>query len=377
MIMKNTKTIKTILFVSLIAAMILPFSGMNFAEANQADNKDKSFDKVEKYDAKIKKQLAKSDEDRIHEKVKEDKKTSDLFKNKSVTSNGYSYFGNVYELEANPDKKLDIVLHYTVDGEAVTVLIDGETEEVIQFQVHGVQTGAIPSNGLIISGYTGVAIKGLRMDYTAPSFTPITGTGWEAMLVNAAKNGSVNADACNPTKVPTTYWAQSGIQMAQGGMDLIWADTSSSCIQAFFTSNPTEVDAGDSIISQITVTDSTDQWIIYGYNISNGNFWTHTKTVSGSTDFKVDATLTSVFFENPNHASQAWDPSYSTNPKITKAYGQKVSNGVWDYWGGQTNWVTNCKPGGFNWSGYASGALNTVGVTYDVDKIQQYCNVGP
>ena len=36
--MNNKKSIKTILFASLIAAMILPFSGMDFAEAKKSDN---------------------------------------------------------------------------------------------------------------------------------------------------------------------------------------------------------------------------------------------------------------------------------------------------------------------------------------------------
>ena len=146
----------------------------------------------------------------------------------------------------------------------------------------------MPDNGLIISGYptNGAAINGLRMDLYAPSFTPITGTGWEAMLVNAAKNGSNGSDACQWWEMPDTYWAQSGIQMHQSGMDLIWADTSTNCVQAFFTSNPDEVDAGDYVISQITVNASSNLWVIYGYNVSNGNFWTHTTTVSNSTDFK-------------------------------------------------------------------------------------------
>lgn len=379
--MKNTKTIKTILFASLIAAMILPFNTMDFANAatdKNADNKiDKSFEKVEKYDDKIQKQLTKSDEKRIHEKVLKNAKTSKLFKDKSVTSYGYSYFGNVNELEKNPDKPLDIVLHYIVDDESVTVLVDGETESVIEYQVREKPTGLLPSNGLIISGFGGYALNGMRMDYNAPNFTPIVGTGWEAMLINAAKNGSVNNDVCDPTKVPTTYWAQSGIQMGQDGMDLIWADTTTSCIQQFFVTNPTQVNAGNSIISQITVTDSTDKWIIYGYNISNGNFWTHTKTVSGSTDMKIHTGLTSVFFENPNTVSEVWDPSYSTNPKITNAYAKRVSNGVWDFWGSQTDWITNCYPGGFFWSHYASGSLSGAGVTYDVNNIQQHCAVGP
>ncbi|MCE9653571.1 MAG: hypothetical protein K8Q89_11065 [Nitrosarchaeum sp.] len=42
--MKNIKTIKTILFASLIAAMILPFAGMDLADA--ANDKIKENNKV-------------------------------------------------------------------------------------------------------------------------------------------------------------------------------------------------------------------------------------------------------------------------------------------------------------------------------------------
>ena len=183
------------------------------------------------------------------------------------------------------------------------------------------------------------------------------------------------ADACKSWKVPTTYWAQSGIQMAADGMDLIYADTKTGCHQKTFTTNPDEVDPGDSIISQITVDDSTDLWKIYGYNISNGNFWVHLETISGSTDFKVDRALTSVFFENPNDASENWDPSYSADPKIDRALAREVSNGQWHYWGSQVDYPSGCDPGGYFWAHYASGSLSGSGVTYDVSDIQQHCGV--
>lgn len=49
MTLKNTKIIKIILFTGLIVAMILPFSGMNFAEADQgADKKQRLKDATEK-----------------------------------------------------------------------------------------------------------------------------------------------------------------------------------------------------------------------------------------------------------------------------------------------------------------------------------------
>ena len=51
----NTKTIKTVLFASLIAAMILPFSTMDFAEAQEVDKK--SVEKLAKQYNKLSEQL--------------------------------------------------------------------------------------------------------------------------------------------------------------------------------------------------------------------------------------------------------------------------------------------------------------------------------
>jgi len=113
--------------------------------------------------------------------------------------------------------------------------------------------------------------------------------------------------------------------------------------------------------------------VIYDYNVSNGNFWAHTKTVKGSTDFKVDAALTSVFFENPNDSSEMWGSSYSADPKIRKAYAKTVSPVSWNYWSDQVNYVVGCDPGGYNWLKYASGSLSSSGITYDVSDIQRYC----
>ena len=216
----------------------------------------------------------------------------------------------------------------------------------------------------------------MRIIYNAPDFTS-SGVGWTAMLVNAAKNGSVVNSACDEGAFPSTYWAQTGIQMASGGMDLIWADTLTECHQRFFTTNPAQVESDDIVFSQITVDDSTDTWTFYGYNISNNNFWTHTQVVSGSIDIKRHAGLTSVFFENPNEVSEVWDNDYAEDPKINKAYARKVSSGNWNYWPGQTNFIVGCDPGGYRWSHYASGSLSGSGVTYDVDDIQRTCTVGP
>ena len=70
--MKNiTKTTKTILFASLIAAMILPFSGMQFAEAEEQttmtdDQKQKLINKVQRLENRI----AETDNEKVKERLK-------------------------------------------------------------------------------------------------------------------------------------------------------------------------------------------------------------------------------------------------------------------------------------------------------------------
>ena len=117
----------------------------------------------------------------------------------------------------------------------------------------------------------------------------------------------------------------------------------------------------------------TDLWKLLAYNARTGEFWVQTKTISGSTDF-IDSTLTSVFFENPNDSTEHWDSSYEgADPKINSAYAKTVSDGAWDYWEKEYNYVMNCDPGEDRWSDDASGSLSGPGVTYHISEIQKYC----
>jgi len=66
----TTKTIKTILFASLIAAMILPFSGMNYAEADSANAEFKAKkDKLKADKESFKDELAKTTDSKKKEKL--------------------------------------------------------------------------------------------------------------------------------------------------------------------------------------------------------------------------------------------------------------------------------------------------------------------
>ena len=357
--------------------MILPFIMMDFTDAQKIDEKlnDADFAMVDKHKNKIEKQLKQSDKDRIFDMVKKDKKTSQYFEDKDVTYESYSYTGNVFALEQNPNKPLDIVMHYTADGESLTVLMDGETKKIVDSLLGKTPDPLLPDNGLIINGRIGsYDIKGMRIDYKAPDWTP-TGTGWTAMLVNAAKQNSYSSYACTKNNSYGTYWAQSGLLMNQNGLELVWADTGSECIPKYFTTNQNKARVGDSIISQITVNPDTNLWVLYGYNFSTGDFYAHPQTVSETTKMSTNTSLTNVFFENPNSPSKNWDPQFSSDPKIDRAYDQKLSGG-WDYWSDENEYVVNCDPGGKHHSQLASGSLaNGNSITYDVGVIQPYCGV--
>ncbi|MBS1268843.1 MAG: hypothetical protein MAG458_01577 [Nitrosopumilus sp.] len=126
----TSKTIKTILFAGLIAAMILPFSMVDFADADKVNDKDKNVKAIEKEAKNTSKQLTKADKENLDQKIKSTKKVQDLLKGKNVVLIDESYHGNLLELEANPDTPLDIIMHYEVDGQPFTVVVDGTTNEI-------------------------------------------------------------------------------------------------------------------------------------------------------------------------------------------------------------------------------------------------------
>lgn len=368
----TTKTIKTLLFASLIVAMILPFSGVNFAQAEKKTDEDKALEKLAKHEYKFHKQLSTEDLDKIQEKILKDTGLSKDLESKSIKRIGYSYSSNIYELEANPAKPLDVVMHYTVGDKILNVVVDGTTGKVTDYEFTDIgEPLDLPTNGLIISHYVGPAIKGLRMDYNAPTYSHVS--GWSAMLVNAGMMGATSTYACDPTKVTTSYWAQTGVVMNAVGRQLVWSDNTTSCHPTPFSTSQTNPTNGQSIVSQITVNPSTGMWYMTVVNVSTGATYYHPQSVPGTTQLQTSSPLTSVFFENPNTTTSNWNTGYGANPKINNAYGQATTNGVWNFWQSQNNYVMNCVPGGLNWSGYASGSLSGSGVTYNVNTIKTNC----
>ena len=105
---------------------------------------------------------------------------------------------------------LDVIMHYKVNGKPFTVVIDGNTEEIIDMQVYNGTGPMLPDNGLAVAypNWDNLPIDGLRMDLTAPDFTYQPLTGWTALLLNAQKTGQ-NWGLCTPSEFPNAYFGTS------------------------------------------------------------------------------------------------------------------------------------------------------------------------
>ncbi|HET8719612.1 MAG TPA: hypothetical protein VFM64_01285 [Candidatus Nitrosotenuis sp.] len=388
----TSKNGKTLFFTIIIATMVATISvGNNADNVFAAEKTSSGFtdEQKEKYlsmvenKAKVTNTMSQIKKDRINEKIMADQRIQDLTKNHKVILNSYSYHGYLDELEKDPNVVLDIVLHYTVDDKSLTVMVDGETDEILGIHMESID-GKMPANNAHIVKYPTVfnpALDGIRMDMHAPDFTGESNTGSTFLLLNAQKyyNDPPSVDVCDSNDFPDAYWQQVGLRFdADGDMIIVWTDTLEECVPRTLMTDlsgshgtPSNVDEDDDLIFQIDADDSTDKWTLYAINNSKSEFWYHTETVSGTDDFLRHHT-TSVFYENPQDADDGWSAGFNEDPLVDNAYYRSVSTGVWDYWDSETADDINCHPGGQSASDYISGDSEN-GITFDVAEIDDSC----
>ncbi len=380
---KNNKA-TTILFATLIVAMMIPVGtnslGAAFAEKNTAYTKDQILGLVEKHKSQITKELTISELATIDEKVKLDPRVQSLVKGGSLTLVAYSHYVNIIELDKNPKTVVDDVMNYIENGKSLTVLVDGNTHNVLDLQEGPIGPKMQLSNAHIIDDYgsgTGYLgnIDGIRLDFKSPHFTATSGDGPTFILVNALKSGSTLGDECTSGDFPGTYYAQSGEELDSNGPELVWSDTKQNCQAMDFVTPTVRPSVSDNLDFEIQV-DSSGNWVLYGLNVSTGGTWTHSQSVSGNTYFDPSSGDTNVFFENPNSESNNWQAQYSANPVMTDGYAEN-STGVWNYWPTESLQVDNCYTGGKSISSYETGTLKAGTLTYDVSNIDTYCGTGP
>lgn len=378
-----TKNAKTILFASLIAAMILPFSTVDFVDADKANIKDNAIKAIEKEAKKDSKKLKQADKEKLDKKIRSDNKAAQLLEGKNVVFVDESYHGNLLELQANPDKPLDIIMHYEVNGQPFTVVIDGETNEILGMRLYEESEPLLPNNG-IVAAYPQSGnpdIDGLRMDLETPDWTYSFGYGWNALLLNGMKDDQTWG-LCTPSEFPDAYFAQVGLVFDSVGADFAWADTQTSCnpqklmidVYTSQSGDPDPADAGDDLLFQITIDDSSDTWVMYAYNITTDDFWYKSKVVSGSNLLQIATPNTGIFYENPRPAGTGWSAGFAADPVVDNAYERRDSNGGWYNWSTEGYHPFNCDPGDLSIGDYLSGTTTT-GLTFDVSDIDDDCGI--
>jgi len=226
------KKSQTILFASLLVAMILPYSVGSLADAAPNENAN---DKAKLNSMKVL-DISEFDGETpgvINENALNGLKIA-VTKNPKVKGLlGYDYeFTDTAQRLTEKDGWQPILNYYTDDRKyTVTVVMDkGKVVSVDKYE--NVVWGH--SNGYAIDEYNdnSYTVTGLSMVSDIPDYDHDAGS-FTALLVNAQKAGSTDGNVCNSSSAPTTYWAQMGMQFDSSDVRIGYTDTQKSCIPSF------------------------------------------------------------------------------------------------------------------------------------------------
>jgi hypothetical protein len=294
-----------------------------------------------------------------------------LLDEKDFTITSYGHTGN---LKTDPGV-WHTVINMEVDNKMISFKIDAETNEVLNIEVDEINKLSSPQhNGFVVDSYDGdQTINGLQMKSDAVYYTHESGAEFSALLLNAVKSGSNNADLCDKTADPTSYWAQVGYAYRSGGMDIVWTDTNKECIaQNMSITNPS---AGNEMKFRIFIDDLQNRWTIYAYNVDTGASSTVTKIVSGSSTLKTKSPDNGIFFENHNTSTtNDWSDGFATDPNVNSAYYRKTTHTGWFFWDGEDKDVY-CPTPEPSVESVISGTLSGSphDITFDVSDIETNC----
>lgn len=150
----TTKTIKTILFASLIAAMILPFSGMNYAEANLVTEDTERSDEKYAFLEKSVSQIGEWTETKTNGEY-----TEYWYWDVKENNNKKHVKLNIQAFDGNGNQVADDLIKFkvTYDEESDTYTVDNEKlKETKHFQ-KSVST-EIGTNGFVVPGSSTIVV---------------------------------------------------------------------------------------------------------------------------------------------------------------------------------------------------------------------------
>ncbi len=372
----TTKTIKTILFASLMVAMILPFSAMNFADAAPEDRaNDRTNNKTPPESMRVLQDF--EFEGIVPEQINTNTLNNleiGIVKNpqvKGLLGNDYEYRGHMQRQTEN-DGWQPILSYYTDNKKyTVTVVMDkGKVVSVEKYEnVKWSHLRAFAIDEYDDDRYT---ITGLSMKAEVPDYTHKSGTAFTAILLNAQKANSNDADTCTSSAAPNSYWAQMGMQFDSDGVRLGLTDTFLDCEPMYF---PISFSTGDAILYWIYIDDATDVWTLLIWNqTQGGSAYAYTVEVADSYNLSVDTYQTSVWFENAHYTSNGWDADFTSDPVVDYA-AFKYIDGNYYYWFGEYQHPLYCESG-TTAADIMSGTFEGLphDVTFDVSEIANKCD---
>ena len=381
MTFKNTKTI---LFASLLVAMILPFSGMMMAEAAPNENAiDVVNDTPKPKTTKINGEMLDISEAPVGSMPTPhtDGQLNGLKMRAIHDPKITTLLGDNYEFKSSgkygSDKDARSQISFFTDDRQNVVTINFEHGKIIESEKYAVtEWGATSARGWAIDYYDGSqTLNGLQMRADTPSFSHSSG-GFTAMLLNAQKSGTnTSHNICLPSNAPDDFWAQAGFQFNSSGTKVGWANTLGYCNPSFATQ--LTFATGDEVKFRIYIDDTEDEWFVSIDNLddSTGAFVTDPIEVADSSTFDTGSRHTSVWYENAND-DWNWDTGFSSDPDVNSAHYRKTTSSSWYYWDGETQIDYNCSGWFVDPEDLMSGTFvgSPHNVTFDVSTIEADCD---
>lgn len=289
---------------------------------------------------------------------------------KGLLGDNYEFSDTAQRLTENDGWQL--ILNYYTDDRKYTVTVVMDKGKVVSAEKYeNVVWNHLRAYAIDAYDEPKYTVTGLMMIADIPDYDHDTGD-FTALLMNAQKADSVEADVCDSSKSPDSYWAQIGMQFDSDNVRIGYTDTLKNCVPSYF---PIPYSTGDRMLYRIYIDDSTDVWTLYVDNTTDGVYpYAFLRTVSGSSTLDKDTLQTSIWFENSNYQSNGWDAGFASDPVVESAAFRWISN-VWFYWTADNQTPFNCDAGTIV-SDIMSGTFNNNprDVTFDVSGIEDKCD---
>ncbi|MCE2506782.1 MAG: hypothetical protein J4F36_10040 [Nitrosopumilaceae archaeon] len=201
--MNDKKNIKIALFGALMVAMVLPFSGINFATAENAPIETEPPTPEPKEGIEV---LPLSEFDGVPPKVIPESTSLAQQQTAASDSRVSELLGNNYEHHSTAqyfeDGVWEPVVSFYADDRKNTVTAKLKQGKVVSVEKYETHKWNHANRGFAVNQYTDdtYTVQGLGMNLNAPAYTHSAGT-WTALLVNAVKDGTT-ADVCISSNMP-------------------------------------------------------------------------------------------------------------------------------------------------------------------------------